>query len=335
MGEVLSLPAAFTAGILSFLSPCVLPLVSSYLVFLSGNRAGETPGSQNRGYLVASTLSFILGFSAVFIVLSILFSLFMFILGGLGGVINIVSGGIIITLGLNMIFNFIPFLNYEKRRHPLRRPQTLLGSFAVGLAFGAGWTPCIGPVLGSILLLAGQSGRLVLSVLYLAAYSLGLALPFMLAALFWESLLKHLAALRSRVSLIQRISGVFLIGIGLFMMLGRFKTLNGFFLKNGQRLAALAERGGALPRFLPALVFFLAALVPFLAAAAGGKRKETPSGGASPGVPEQGRGNVSRRLPRPGQIVFSAVFLVLAILQAAGLIQILTLAARWFAFTGI
>jgi cytochrome c-type biogenesis protein len=331
MGEALSLPAAFAAGILSFLSPCVLPLVSSYLVFLGGNRAGEAPGSQNRRGLIASTLSFILGFSAVFIVLSVLFSLFMFILSGLGGVINIVSGAVIVTLGLNMIFNFIPFLNYEKRRHPRRRPQTLAGSFAVGLAFGAGWTPCIGPILGSILLLAGQSGRLALSVLYLAVYSLGLALPFMLAALFWDSLLKHLAALRSRVSLIQRISGVFLIGIGLFMMSGRFKTLNGFFLKNGQRLAALAERGGPLPRFLPALVFFLAAL-PFAAAAIKGGREKGPEGlSGSPGGPKQ----APRRLPRPGPIVFSALFLALAILQAAGLIQILALAARWFSFAGI
>jgi cytochrome c-type biogenesis protein len=334
MGEALSLPAAFAAGVLSFLSPCVLPLVSSYLVFLSGNRAGEAPGPQNRRYLIASTLSFILGFSAVFIVLSVLFSLVMFVLGGLGGVINIVSGAIIITLGLNMIFNFIPRLNYEKRRHPLRRPQTLSGSFAAGLAFGAGWTPCIGPVLGSILLLAGQSGRLALSVLYLAAYSLGLALPFMLAALFWDSLLKHLAVLRSRASLIQRISGVFLIGIGLFMMPGRFKTLNGFFLKNGLRLAALAERGGPLPRLLPALVFFLVALVPFTAAAIKGrqgKRSEGPSGG----IPEQGAENIPRRPPRPGPLVFSALFLALAILQAAGLIQILALAARWFSFAGI
>jgi cytochrome c-type biogenesis protein len=335
MGEALSLPAAFAAGVLSFLSPCVLPLVSSYLIFLSGNRAGEDSGPQNRGYLIASTFSFILGFSAVFIVLSVLFSLFMFILGGLGGVINIVSGAVIVTLGLNMIFNFIPFLNYEKRRHPLRRPQTLLGSFAVGLAFGAGWTPCIGPVLGSILLMAGQSGRLVLAVLYLAAYSLGLALPFMLAALFWDSLLKHLAALRSRASLIQRISGVFLIGIGLFMMLGRFKVLNGFFLKNGQRLAALAEQGGPLPRLLPALVFFLAALVPFIAAAAKGKRTGCSSGDTSSGVPEQRKENIPRRLFRPGPIIFSAIFLALAILQAAGLIQILALTARWFSFAGI
>ncbi|MDR1596951.1 MAG: cytochrome c biogenesis protein CcdA, partial [Treponema sp.] len=288
---------------------------------------------QNRRYLAASTLSFILGFSAVFIVLSILFSLFMFVLGGLGGIINIVSGAIIITLGLNMIFNFIPFLNYEKRRHPLRRPRTLLGSFAVGLAFGAGWTPCIGPVLGSILLLAGQSGRLALSVLYLAAYSLGLALPFMLAALFWDSLLKHLSVLRSRAPLIQRICGLFLTGIGLFMMLGRFKTLNGFFLKNGQRLAALADQGGLLPRFLPALFFFLAALIPFIAAAAKGRRAEASSGGAPPGGPEQGPGKVPGIRPAP--VIVSAVFLALAILQAAGLIQILALAARWFAFAGI
>jgi cytochrome c-type biogenesis protein len=311
MGGGLSLPAAFAAGILSFLSPCVLPLVSSYLVFLGGNRT-EDSGPQRRAYLVVSTLSFILGFSTVFIALSVLFSLFMFVLGGLGGIINVVSGGIVVILGLNMIFNFIPFLNYEKRRHPLRQPQTLLGSFAVGLAFGAGWTPCIGPVLGSILLMAGQSGRLVLSALYLAVYSLGLGLPFMLAAFFWDSLLKRLSAPRFRASLIQRISGIFLIGIGLFMMLGRFKTLNSFFLKNGLRLAALAESGGPLPRFLPALVFFLAALALFTAAV---KKKPPPL--------------------RPGSFIFPALFLILAALQAAGLLQVLDLAARWLTFAGI
>ncbi|MDR2159683.1 MAG: cytochrome c biogenesis protein CcdA [Treponema sp.] len=333
MGEALSLPAVFAAGVLSFLSPCVLPLVSSYLVFLSGNRAGEVPGSRNRGYLIASTLSFILGFSAVFIVLSVVFSLFMFILGGLGGIINVVSGVIVIVLGLNMLFNFIAFLNYERRWHPLRHPRTLLGSFAVGLAFGAGWTPCIGPILGSILLLAGQSGRLVLSVLYLAAYSLGLALPFMLAALFWDSLLKRLAVLRSRAFLIQKISGVFLVSIGLLMTLGRFKTLNAFFLKSGRQLAALADRGGPLPRFLPALVFFLIALVPHIAAAAKRRPAAAPSGDASAGAPEQKTGGAP--LFRPGPVIISVLFLVLAILQAAGLIQVLALAARWLSFAGI
>jgi cytochrome c-type biogenesis protein len=153
-----SVPAAFVAGLLSFLSPCVLPLVSSWLIYLSGAE-GENGGSGlPRSRLVLATLCFILGFSTVFIVLSLLFSSFFMFLGNLNSLINIIAGGVIVIFGLNILFNFIPFLNYEKRFHFARGPRNFLGAFTVGLAFGAGWTPCIGPILGSILLMAGQSG---------------------------------------------------------------------------------------------------------------------------------------------------------------------------------
>jgi cytochrome c-type biogenesis protein len=306
-----SIPAAFAAGLFSFLSPCVLPLVSSWLIYLSGGEAGGGGPAPGRSRLILSTLCFILGFSAVFIVLSLLFSGFFMLLGSLSSFINIASGVIIILFGLNILFNFIPFLNYEKRFH-LKNPGNLWGSFVVGLAFGAGWTPCIGPILGSILLLAGQSGEVLFSAACLAAYSAGLGLPFLAAAFFWGGLLKRLTRLRALVPVIQKISGLFLVGIGIFMTLGRFKTLNGFLVKTGRSLAALARNGGWPGRIVPALFFFLLALIPPLFRLAG-----------------------KRAVFSPGLCVFCGLCAVLAVLQAAGFINCLDLLSRWFMFIGI
>jgi cytochrome c-type biogenesis protein len=331
-----SIPAAFIAGLLSFLSPCVLPLVSSWLLFLSGGEAGKAdpekkPGGagnspagddnstaedaavfSRRSRLLLSTVSFILGFSSIFIVLSLLFSGFFMLLGGVNSVINIIAGIIIILFGLNIIFNFIPFLNYEKRLHLNKKPRDFFGAFVVGLAFGAGWTPCIGPILGSILLMAGQSGEFLLAAACLAVYSAGLGLPFLAAAFFWGYLLKFLARLRPLMPVIQKISGVFIIGIGVLMMMGRFRTLSGFFLKTGSSLARLTQEGAWTARFIPAVVFFIIALLPLLIRLA---RK--------------------RRVFSRGIFVFSGLFTALALLQAVGLINVLEILSRWFMYAGV
>jgi cytochrome c-type biogenesis protein len=309
-----SIPAAFIAGLLSFLSPCVLPLVSSWLVYLGGDQAGEDGSGPafRRSRLILSTLCFILGFSVVFIVLSLLFSGFFMLLGRLSSLINIAAGAVITLFGLNILFNFIPFLNYEKRLHLARNPRNLPGAFVVGLAFGAGWTPCIGPILGSILLMAGQSGELLFSAACLAAYSAGLGLPFLAVAFFWGLLLRRLSRLRALTPVIQKISGLFLIAIGVFMMLGRFKTLNAVLIKAGYSLEALSQAGGRAARLVPALVFFLLALIPALYRLL---RKQPPR--------------------RRGAFVFSGLFLVLALLQAAGLIDSLALLSRWLRYAGV
>jgi cytochrome c-type biogenesis protein len=306
-----SVPAAFIAGIFSFLSPCVLPLVSSWLLYLSGAEGGGDSGFR-RSRLILSTLCFILGFSTVFIILSLLFSGFFMLLGSLNSLINIISGIIIIIFGLNILFNFIPALNYEKRLHLAQKPRNLLSSFTVGLAFGAGWTPCIGPILGSILLMAGQSGELLFSAACLAAYSVGLGLPFLAAAFFWGFLLKYLSRLRALIPVIQKISGLFLILIGLLMMLGRFKTLNGFLSKTGYALAGLARNGGWPARIAPALVFALIALAPLLF-------------------------RLFRKRPvfSRGLCIFSGLFAVLALFQLTGLFDTLALLSRWFLYMGL
>jgi cytochrome c-type biogenesis protein len=218
---------AFTAGILSILSPCVFPLIPVDLSFLSGT------AGQSRRYALLSTLLFIAGFSAVFILLGVVFAGAAFLMGGIKRIVNIASGLIVILFGVNQLFHFIPFLNYEKRVHITEKPARLSGSFVFGAAFGAGWTPCIGPVLASILFLSAQSEHLGRSVLYLAVYSIGLGLPFFLAALFSLSFSKIRPKILKCVPAVQILSGILIILIGVLILLGRLAALNGFFTKIG------------------------------------------------------------------------------------------------------
>jgi cytochrome c-type biogenesis protein len=250
----LSLFLAFTAGLLSFLSPCVLPLIPSWLCFLGGigleartaaiPAEGPRPGTGGaagpaetdrprpapafRPRLTVVTAGFVLGFSVVFMVLSVFLSGALFFMGGLGRIINLAAGIIVIILGLNVCFNFLKFLNYEKRFHLTRGPRNIGGAFLAGIAFGAGWTPCVGPILGSILLLAGQSGTMGRALLYLAAYSAGLGLPFLAAAVFFDRLLERrfFAALGRHLPLIQKLSGILLIGIGVLILSGQYQVLS-------------------------------------------------------------------------------------------------------------
>ena len=232
----LSILLAFSAGLLSFLSPCVLPLIPSYLGILGGFGLGGKGGEQNaapsRRRLLKTAAAFTLGFSVVFITLGILVSATFSLMGGISRYINWAAGIIVIILGLNIIFDFISFLNYEKRpflKKFMGVPQGVLSmgaAFIAGAAFGAGWTPCIGPVLTAILFLAGQSGQTGTAVWYLAVYSAGLALPFLLAAMFFDSFMKKASALRSHLPLIKRVSGILLIIIGIMILTGRYSALN-------------------------------------------------------------------------------------------------------------
>ena len=237
----LSLFLVFTAGLLSFLSPCVLPLIPSYLGILGGVGLGNSPcgnggrqGAYARPRLVMASVGFVLGFSAVFVAMGIIVSTTFILMGGISRYINWAAGIIVIVLGLNVIFDFLSFLNYEKRpffqsrmqpgaRDLVRGP---IFAFVAGAAFGAGWTPCIGPILAGILLMAGQIGKTASAVFYLAVYSAGLALPFLLAAIFFDFFLKHGSRFRSHLPLIRRISGVLLIIIGLAILSGQYSALN-------------------------------------------------------------------------------------------------------------
>jgi cytochrome c-type biogenesis protein len=222
MAENMSVFIAFGAGALSFFSPCVLPLIPSYLCII-----GISPlDSESRPRLIARTISFISGFSVVFIVLSVIFSSAFIFINGAFQYINLVSGIIVIILGLNIIFNFLSLLNYEKRFHLKDRPKGLIGAFLAGGAFGAGWTPCVGPALAGILLLAANSGSVRRSVVYLIFYSAGLGLPFLLAYFFLNAFVRISAKLRKHLPLIQRISGALLIVIGILIIKGDYQLFS-------------------------------------------------------------------------------------------------------------
>ena len=234
IGEV-SVILAFGAGLLSFLSPCVLPLIPSYFSILAGVGIEK---NQDKRSLKITALSFILGFSAVFIILGVLVNTAFFLFSRASMYINFAAGLIVIILGFNIIFDFLPFLNYEKRplfekkaaslqgQGQIKPMGKMIGAFLAGAAFGAGWTPCIGPILTTILIMAGQAGRLGAAVFYLALYSLGLGIPFFLCAVFFDSLIKHGKRLSSLLPVIRRISGILLIFIGIMIMTGRYSALN-------------------------------------------------------------------------------------------------------------
>ena len=217
---------AFTAGVLSFLSPCVLPLVPSYLTFVTGMSLDDLQeGTNRRGALVHSAL-FVLGFSTIFILLGASASFLGQFFRQYELWISRVGGLVIIVFGLHLVgaFRLTPLLR-EKRLHLSDKPAGYIGTFAVGMAFGAGWTPCIGPILGSILTYGFSQDTMWAGVGLLAVYSLGLAVPFMLAALALDRFLTTFSRFRKWIPVVEKASGVLLILLGLLLLTGRFTVL--------------------------------------------------------------------------------------------------------------
>jgi cytochrome c-type biogenesis protein len=218
---------AFAAGLLSFLSPCVLPLVPSYVGFLTGMTLPEVTG--RRRVALTHALLFVSGFSLVFILLGASAT-------ALGRALNYyqvwlqrLGGALIILFGLLCLGVFSPrLLSQERRLHLERKPVGYLGSVLVGMAFAAGWTPCIGPVLGAILGLAATSTDVSRGMLLLAVYSAGLALPFLVAAVAVDSFLDWFQRFRRFLPWVMRISGVMLVFVGILLFTGEFTRLAGW-----------------------------------------------------------------------------------------------------------
>ena len=218
---------AFAAGLLSFLSPCVLPLVPSYVGFLTGMTLPEVTG--RRRVALTHALLFVGGFSLVFILLGAsatalgrALNYYQVWLQRLGGALIILFG--LLCLG---VFNS-RLLSQERRLHLERKPVGYLGSVLVGMAFAAGWTPCIGPVLGAILGLAATSTDVSRGMLLLAVYSAGLALPFLIAAVAVDSFLDWFQRFRRFLPWVMRISGVMLVFVGILLVTGEFTRLAGW-----------------------------------------------------------------------------------------------------------
>lgn len=233
-GQEVSIFWAFLGGLLSFISPCVLPLVPSYISFITGISFEELTGDNNKreirkAVLINSTM-FILGFSAVFVSLGASASLFGQLLLTYQDVIRKVGGIVIILLGIHIIGIInIKALQQDKRLHLFReRPAGLMGSFLVGIGFAAGWTPCIGPILASILFIASTSKTLGLGVFLLGVYSLGLAIPFFLTSLGINTFLIHFNRLKRHMRMVSVITGGFLVIMGLLIYTNYFAIFTGY-----------------------------------------------------------------------------------------------------------
>jgi cytochrome c-type biogenesis protein len=223
----LGIVVAFAAGVLSFLSPCVLPLVPSYIGFLTGMTLPEI-GTRRRAALLHALL-FVLGFSLVFILLGATATALGRALGYYQVWLQRAGGVLIILFGLLClgVLSARPLLS-EHRMQLEQKPLGYLGSAVVGMAFAAGWTPCIGPVLGGILGLAATSTDVTRGMLLLAVYSAGLALPFLLAAIAVESFLGWFQRFRRLLPWVMRLSGVLLILVGGLLVTGQFTRLAGW-----------------------------------------------------------------------------------------------------------
>lgn len=224
---------AFTAGLLSFVSPCVLPLVPSYITYVTGASFKDLTDIKGRARLRWATmfhsLLFIMGFSTVFILMGASASYLGQILVEYQPWIMRGGGVLIIILGIHFtgLIN-IPFLQMEKRFEMRKKPLGLLGSFLVGVVFAAGWTPCIGPILSTILIYASTAKTFTTGILLLAVYSIGLGLPFFLSSLAFNSFLSAFDRMKRYMRWITLISGIFLIIIGILFLTDTFREINAF-----------------------------------------------------------------------------------------------------------
>ncbi|NBD27103.1 cytochrome c biogenesis protein CcdA [Paenibacillus glycinis] len=211
---------AFSAGLLSFLSPCVLPLIPVYLSHLVGASLPELQSSQAKLNVLIKAGFFVLGFSAVFMLLGVSVSSVGRLLATNSTLVKQIGGGLIIVFGLHTtgIFKIKAFYA-EKRlfQTGARRERTAIGSLLLGMAFAAGWTPCVGPILSSILIYAGSMSTIGKGVLLLAAYSLGLALPLLLAAFLVGNLTNYLKKITRHLPAISVASGIVMIAMGLLV----------------------------------------------------------------------------------------------------------------------
>ena len=229
----LSFFLAFAAGLLSFLSPCVLPLVPSYLAFITGLSFEELTHEHSKGkgrrIIFAHSLLFILGFSTLFTALGASATFIGQFLSDYRGAIRIAGGIMIILFGLFIsgVFSF-GFLQQEKKFHLRDKPVGYVGSFLVGLTFAAGWTPCVGPILSSILLYASthdiQSG-----ILLLLSYSLGMGLPFLVCSLALNTFLSTFQKTRRHFGVVTKVGGALLILVGVLLLTDSFPLLSELF----------------------------------------------------------------------------------------------------------
>jgi cytochrome c-type biogenesis protein len=229
-----SFPAAALGGLISFLSPCVLPLVPPYLSFLAGTTfdrlsAGDDRAVRQRAVLAA--LLFVAGFSTVFVLLGATASALGQAIRQYLDVLSTVAGIAIIVMGLHFLGVFRIGLFYREARFNVTKPVGLWGAYVMGLAFAFGWTPCIGPVLAAILTVAGSESSVSHGALLLAAYSAGLGIPFLLAAFAMKPFAALLKRMRSRFAMVEKVMGVLLVMTGIAFLTGWITNMSFWLLE--------------------------------------------------------------------------------------------------------
>ena len=226
---MIELLIAFGAGLISFLSPCVLPLIPGYVSFISGQSLQELLGSKQIKFL--PLILFCIGFSTVFIILGASASFLGQKLLQNSEILRIAAGIIIIIFSLQLVGLInISYLNLEKR-FEAKKSQNILFPYVIGLAFGFGWTPCIGPILGSILALASIEETLSRAILLLSFYSLGLALPFILSGYLIQRFLLFSKNFKKNINIISRIGGIILLVTGILILTNQLQVIGFYIIK--------------------------------------------------------------------------------------------------------
>lgn len=312
--------AAFAAGLVSFVSPCVLPLLPAYLSLLSGLTVKELSGTQRKARLLGTSLTFSAGFTLAFTILGIVFAGGMsFVGGGASRVFGEIAGAVIVVLGLNILFDFIKILGSDARliQKFSGKGRGQVNAFLMGLAFAAGWSPCIGPILASILLMAARNANVGGAALLLVAYSAGFAIPFIASALFFEKLSPLLRFLKKHGNGVRIVSGILLIGFGAAMLFGSVSKISAVAAQTGAALLRLEAASPMAARAIGAAIWLA-----FGALSLRGALKRRSSGSPT---------GARRLLP----YLFPGAFALLAILEIFGAVSLLKIIGGWLTFSGI